>query len=1683
MVDVMSDIRTRFLADEVFSKLKGTTKGHCARVDFLNREDAVNLCCYMRQRPEAQQINTYVLAAQNASSPEASTFITTDEAIEIRNRKQDRLCLFVPSDLVDAAYSSLSNSFAVIDGRVLQANILKRIMRDLPDSAQRVLREVARGALQASLEQRIDFAVTALDYKTQNMLDHLGLELWRVGLIADARPNFIEHMTSNHNSTLTLSRPTRLDATTRERIQSLKLSKETSTELERFFRSRSVNNVSSWSHDLIDADLTLDRWVFLQDEKSDIRTVNIRSFIDKRGNVERYCLLSQPDQTNGSLKASCGPKGKMVVQWSCEPEQPRNVSSWSVRILPSDLDIDSDPDEDSDFIEPKIPRVPGSRRKVTIKLDLEEDEIPTGPVCVRIAPLDATGNEIVNEKTGNVVADKSIEFFLVKDLSAPIATQHRESRSTVPTIAYGRLETALEINEDAIEETQAQWIEKDLTYFSLPLSVGHKTLNIGLSKVLLDLERRILNEPRSGGCFTLTVDEIYPIAVDACKAHDLPAGKGEIWAPFWKSRDAFFARIKKIPLRDVVEVAEWTPELATLALRYAQAYRDLLKMLMDNQSERSEILEALSVDSLLIRIISKGNIAEDAVVILPTHPLRVAWHAGYTQLLRHWEALLLALKRSERKHSIDIKTLRLLAPQNTPAFSYHKASQEAFLFFQNMRFFYGIALPTGVADPHRRYGDLMQILGISNEDTEISSIQPTQLKEHLSRFHELHHQYVQTLVTTLINPGRGDFFTEAITQFLTDKHAAAESEEIVQLPTLQVTAYMQDEHVRPLKAIDLARLQIDQHYQQAKDYFLPTLSTTVRPLSLLVSKRPPEAHIAIITDFTQPLLIGQPQTLTSSDESSFSLYGLMTRFLSQFSVDDADFSWRHTISIDGLKKPDPHPAGARYSDTLLELHQSMLHAGGYLTTQHTETQPVLEIRLKGEQRDLLDRLHAATNWVISLDRFFTLDYYDSPHEPHLSKMAQKYVLDYSPEAIEGLGHRMMVTTSWHEEIESLLSQAMQELGFQNIDQSVGHLLHTLKTVSGRLALQALEAPTSAAAAVGLGVVTTYLKKVGRLRSAILIPIDAYPHIFSQSGDNRPQRGERRCDLVLVTLRRNIIEATFIEVKWRRGQVSLQELAEDMALQMMGSAQAMRNRFFHEQRIDSVLQRAYLTNILKFYFERARRYKLFDVEAEKSFLEQLARLEKPNLDFRASYEGYIVNLDGIPRNPLIVNVDARDGLPDKARIVVLTSQNLAEIPEFTVNYQASYSSHNPEENTSSKIKTHRDSLDDSEESSSEQSFVNSSRSHPSGKDDTTEVAEDSIPSSAILDEVTVPLGESVGEPVVWQPSIKGSPHLFIMGIPGQGKSHTIAHILSELGKQQVPTLVFDFHGQSADSTSSFAKLVHPVVVDAARGLPFSPFECTTSDDRGGWRANSLALAEIFASVTGLKSMQQDVVYTALQDAYRAHGFGDENIDIKEIEYPTPEEVLRRIEQKEQTRHVPNVSARCRPLLEMNLFRPTKNSPDLLSAIRQGLIIDLHNLYSEMLQIAAGGFVLRKLYKDMFHWGNADRLRLVIVLDEAHRLARDVTLPKIMKEGRKFGIAVIVASQGMGDFHQDILGNAGTKVIFRINHPDSKKVAGFIRARPGLDVVSRIEQLSVGSAYVQTPDMPFGSVVEMYPSEQT
>src|SRR6185437_847966 len=119
------------LAREIVARLKDAGAGHCARVDFLDRVTALALCDYIQQQQLVQGVLFHILASDADQARTNALFILPDKAIELRNRKQERLCLFIPADLVDAAYSSIANSFALIDGRILQALVLKQVLAQL----------------------------------------------------------------------------------------------------------------------------------------------------------------------------------------------------------------------------------------------------------------------------------------------------------------------------------------------------------------------------------------------------------------------------------------------------------------------------------------------------------------------------------------------------------------------------------------------------------------------------------------------------------------------------------------------------------------------------------------------------------------------------------------------------------------------------------------------------------------------------------------------------------------------------------------------------------------------------------------------------------------------------------------------------------------------------------------------------------------------------------------------------------------------------------------------------------------------------------------------------------------------------------------------------------------------------------------------------------------------------------------------------------------------------------------------------------------------------------------------------------------------------------------------------------------------------------------------------------------
>ena len=1718
--------RYRLVASLVLDAFDGVGAGHCARVNFLDRAEALSICSVMRDTVAPDQLDIWVLAPANGDRT-----ITSDRAIELRNRKLRPLCLFIPPDIIDSAASSLANSFAGIDGRDLYTVARKQAETETTDpqvpAAVRQVLTSLRGRLKPGERDALNLTIAG----GRLGRERLGHELWRVGLIPDDSPDYLGRLARNREVTGKLARPLRPSSGLRERIAETRVDAATARRLSATLGRHQLNDTHAWARALQADGLSFAEFGFPEQDASDLTAVAVTSFKDRHGALlKTYAkALRQPDGPGGALFLTMRPSEKsvLVVKWTTEPLKAQNVAGWRVALVPlrdteraDEALISSSLADSGETLDLPAKDVTGDKRDIRLTLTLEFETEPEYEIVARVVALDVTGAELLDD-AGKPIAELSDPFFL-KHFEANVSVPFTERRRTVASLAEGRLNVAIEAKagRGEISFFEPEWRTVGaIDYFGVKTDPRTR-VTVGLSSLLTDLQRRTLGTPDGLGQWRLDLDELR-LATDSDIAPvPIDLAGSDAWTRFIRARGAFFATVQARSRgtgqseaanpRNVIEVSEWTAEQLMAVKRYAQAYRALLDTQVDGRSGTAELQSALAVDTLTVRLAGRSD--EVAVVTLPTHPLRALWLAGHHELLLHWQGQVSEIaKPAERRERIDQQLVRDLRPVNVPPFTVAPGETTPFVFFRTLAFAHGVALPADVRDPLRRFLDLARIVGQDEEPITADDRAPERLGAHLDRFAEVH-PYADPLQIALVNPDRGDLLAGALAQSPLfrppPEDRDGEEAQTRRVPLLDVAAYVFDPD--DLSRTDLARLRAAQGEaipRHPTDFLYPKLATRVQPLDRLLGEDERDlaaAHLAVISDLCQIGVVAAP---AEPDDTSLSgsLYGLLTRFHGSRSLPDdapamdgeqAAVHWRYRAAAPRARRLD-HPSDPALSNGLAEAAAAMLRATAAVISPGTvDQEPVIEVTLTPDLVRVLEVMHQRTDWVVTIDRFFGVDYFDSPHDPVVGRFAEQHVIDYSPEFVEGLGHRMIVTTAWRAEIEAILRRAMTASGLAGTGDEVRQLLTILKTVSGRLALQALT-PSGASQAVGLAVALRWLQREGRFQNTVVIPVDVHQDVFAP-----PVKGgepvRRHCDLLLLEFRSGFVNLTLVEVKLHRGQLDdLSDLVEEMQGRLRATRDLVVGRFFDPDRIDAPMQRAVLGTISRFYVDRAERYRRMAPDAAQAARRAIGQYERSGAELRTElHHAIVVSMATAPRPDYVVEPfrltvltrDQLEGGPDEAvtphgrsRYTGERSRTIGVDPEPSTGAGKGEPVTKPigkadpipvEEPTTDPVAT-----EDDERSNGGQSNTGEPSTGAKVDFDLDHSRPSVHPASG---PVPIVLGDGPSGSITWLPDVKGSPHLFITGIPGQGKSVLTRTLVRDLARQGVPSLIFDFHGEffeDADELFVADGLAHqPHLADAARGLPFSPFELDDPDSAQDVRDTSQAIAEIFDYVCGLGDIQRDTLMTSIRDAYQAAAIGRTDGGSRRL--PTMADIARRLERKEQDSRVRNVLARCRTLLEFGLFRDVAaGSPTFTELLRDGMIVRMDNVRSDEVRTAAGAFVIRKVYRDMFGWGRADRIRLAVVLDEAHRLAKDATLPRILKEGRKYGVLVVAASQGLADFDADVLGNVGTKVSFRANNPESRKVAGFYAAAPGVDLVGQIERLGVGQAVIQTSEMVRAAVVRV------
>lgn len=157
-----------------------------------------------------------------------------------------------------------------------------------------------------------------------------------------------------------------------------------------------------------------------------------------------------------------------------------------------------------------------------------------------------------------------------------------------------------------------------------------------------------------------------------------------------------------------------------------------------------------------------------------------------------------------------------------------------------------------------------------------------------------------------------------------------------------------------------------------------------------------------------------------------------------------------------------------------------------------------------------------------------------------------------------------------------------------------------------------------------------------------------------------------------------------------------------------------------------------------------------------------------------------------------------------------------------------------------------------------------------------------------------------------------------------------------------------------------------------------------------------------------------------------------------------------------------------------------------------VFDVSGMPSEVLQTVVGT-MLRIIY-DMLFWGQqlpvaGQRQPLLIVMDEAHRFipkgsttAAHRTLAMIAKEGRKYGIGLMLVSQRPSEMESDVISQFGSLIALRIsNTTDRNHVAATVPDDLG-GLIDLLPSLRTGEAVVIGDIVPVPSRVRIRIAER-
>ena len=257
------------------------------------------------------------------------------------------------------------------------------------------------------------------------------------------------------------------------------------------------------------------------------------------------------------------------------------------------------------------------------------------------------------------------------------------------------------------------------------------------------------------------------------------------------------------------------------------------------------------------------------------------------------------------------------------------------------------------------------------------------------------------------------------------------------------------------------------------------------------------------------------------------------------------------------------------------------------------------------------------------------------------------------------------------------------------------------------------------------------------------------------------------------------------------------------------------------------------------------------------------------------------------------------------------------------------------------------------------------------------------------------------------------------------------------KSKLPYIIFDFRNDyiSKAKESEFGQILD------LNTISINPLEL---DGNNTPKDQKYQISDIVDLVYNIGERQVGHIRSAIKHSYEDKGIKEEDEDGWRNVPPTFDDIQNNLgrlskEGDSGTRSsIKGIFARLDPIFDYGIFSAKTVMP--FEDIMKGqTLVNLGTLPNDNLKAVVCEFFMRKLRYYLDKIGESRDPRLYVIIDEAHRLKyeREASAGQLLKEARKYGVGMLLATQDPVDFTDVVYNNIGGIMSLQLTDPKYAK----------------------------------------------